>query len=190
MELFILCHLHCQAGFLPLARPGRPSQFDPGPLALQVSRGWQSGLAEVVCKAGVYQSWETLNLGNPRLYWWLRQSRIRVQCRRPGLGRSPGEENGYPLQNSGLKNSMDHVVHGVAKSQTQLNDSLSLSGFYHGLSANIHYLCPRERHHIRQYTSLSSALERNTTAISQDCSLYRYILEMIISNTSHQCLCS
>ena len=70
---FILCHLHCQAGFLPLAPPGKPSQFDPGPLALQVSRGWQSGLAEVVCKAGVYQSWETLNLGNPRLYWWLRQ---------------------------------------------------------------------------------------------------------------------
>ena len=25
----------------------------------------------------------------------------------PGLGRSPGEENGYPLQYSGLKNSMD-----------------------------------------------------------------------------------
>ena len=32
----------------------------------------------------------------------------------PGLGRSPGEGNGYPLQYSGLKNT----VHGVAKSQT------------------------------------------------------------------------
>ena len=25
----------------------------------------------------------------------------------PGLGRSPGEENGYPLQYSGLENAMD-----------------------------------------------------------------------------------
>ena len=39
------------------------------------------------------------------------------------LGRSPGEGNGYPLQYSGLENSMDSIVHGVAKSQTQLNDS-------------------------------------------------------------------
>ena len=31
----------------------------------------------------------------------------------PGLGRSPGEGNGYPLQCSGLENSMDCIVHGV-----------------------------------------------------------------------------
>ena len=35
-----------------------------------------------------------------------------------GLGRSPGEESGYPLQYSGLENSMDRIVHGVAKSRT------------------------------------------------------------------------
>ena len=40
----------------------------------------------------------------------------------PGLGRSPGEWKGYPLQYSGLENSMDCIVHGVAKSQTQLSD--------------------------------------------------------------------
>ena len=40
----------------------------------------------------------------------------------PGLGRSPGEGNGYPLQYSGLENSMFCIVHGVAKSQTQLSD--------------------------------------------------------------------
>ena len=40
----------------------------------------------------------------------------------PGSGRSGGEEIGYPLQYSGLENSMDYIVHGVAKSQTQLND--------------------------------------------------------------------
>ena len=36
----------------------------------------------------------------------------------PGLGRSPGEGNGYPLQYSGQENSMDCIVHGVVKSQT------------------------------------------------------------------------
>ena len=36
----------------------------------------------------------------------------------PGLGRSPGEGKGYPLQDSGLENSMDRIVHGVAKSWT------------------------------------------------------------------------
>ena len=40
----------------------------------------------------------------------------------PGLGRSPGEGNGYPLQYSGLENSMDYTVHGVAKSQTRLSN--------------------------------------------------------------------
>ena len=40
----------------------------------------------------------------------------------PGLGRSPGEGKGYPLQSSGLESSMDHIVHGVAKSRTQLSD--------------------------------------------------------------------
>jgi len=35
-----------------------------------------------------------------------------------GLGRSPGEGNGYPLQYSGLENSMDFIVHGVAKGRS------------------------------------------------------------------------
>ena len=34
----------------------------------------------------------------------------------PGLGRSPGEGNGYPFQYAGLENSMDCIVYGVAKS--------------------------------------------------------------------------
>ena len=33
----------------------------------------------------------------------------------PGLGRSPGEGNGYPLQYSSLENSMDCIVHGAAE---------------------------------------------------------------------------
>ena len=44
----------------------------------------------------------------------------------PGLGRSPGEGNDYPLQYSGLENSTDCIVHGVAKCWTQLNDFTSL----------------------------------------------------------------
>ena len=40
----------------------------------------------------------------------------------PGLGRFSGEGKGYPLQYSGLENSMDCIVHGVAKSQTRLSD--------------------------------------------------------------------
>ena len=38
------------------------------------------------------------------------------------LGRSPGEGKGYPLQYSGLENSMDYIVHWVAKSRTRLSD--------------------------------------------------------------------
>ena len=45
----------------------------------------------------------------------------------PGLGRYPGEGNGYPLQDSCLENSMDSgawqaTVHGVTKSWTRLSD--------------------------------------------------------------------
>ena len=40
----------------------------------------------------------------------------------PGVGRSPGEGKGYPLLYSGLENSMDCVVHGVAKSQPWLSN--------------------------------------------------------------------
>ena len=45
-----------------------------------------------------------------------------VAKRRPGfnpwVGKIPGEEKGYPLQYSGLENSMDCIVDGVAKSRT------------------------------------------------------------------------
>ena len=40
----------------------------------------------------------------------------------PGWGRCPGEGNGYPLQYSGLENSRDCIVHGVAKRRTRLSD--------------------------------------------------------------------
>ena len=40
----------------------------------------------------------------------------------PGLRIFPGEGKGYPLQYSDLENSMDCIVQGAAKSQTQLSD--------------------------------------------------------------------
>ena len=40
----------------------------------------------------------------------------------PGLGRSPREGKVYPLQYPGLENSMNCIVHRVAKSWTQLSN--------------------------------------------------------------------
>ena len=50
----------------------------------------------------------------------------------PGLGRSPGEGNGYLLQYSCLENPMDRgawraIVHGVAKSWTRLSTSICVT---------------------------------------------------------------
>ena len=41
-------------------------------------------------------------------------------CWIPGLGISPGKGKGYPLQYSGLENSMDCLVHEITKNRTQL----------------------------------------------------------------------
>ena len=71
-------------------------------------------------------------IGYPLQYSWASLVAQLVKLRAgdlgllPGLGRSPGEEKGYPFQYSGLENSIACLVHGVAKSQTWLSDSLSL----------------------------------------------------------------
>ena len=64
----------------------------------------------------------------------------------PGLGRSPGERKGYPLQYSSLENSIDYIVHGVTKSRTRLSNfhftwmkcSLGISNFLEEISSLSH----------------------------------------------------
>ena len=51
----------------------------------------------------------------------------------PGLGRSPGERKGYPLQYSGLESFMDCI--GVAKSQTGLSEFHFHLSQYHTIVA-------------------------------------------------------
>ena len=71
----------------------------------------------------------------------------------PGLGRSPGEGKGYPLQYSGLENSMECIVQGVTKSQ------IRLSNFHFHLS--FRYLLPR----VKQYLSAATASELFLTRV-------------------------
>ena len=75
-------------------------------------------------------------MANDGLPWWLsgKESACKTGdvCSIPGLGRSPEEGNGNPLQYSCLGNPMDRegwwaTVHGVAKSQTQLSDLTTIT---------------------------------------------------------------
>ena len=54
-----------------------------------------------------------------------------------GLRRSPREGKGYPLQYFDPENSTGCIVHGVARSQTRLNDFTSVNGYldrFHALA--------------------------------------------------------
>ena len=64
----------------------------------------------------------------------------------PHLGRSAGEENGYPLQYSCLENSMDRgdwqaTVPGVTKCRTRLNDFHFLCFSMRKKNENVNFLC-------------------------------------------------
>ena len=77
----------------------------------------------------------------------------------PGLGRSPGEGKGYPLQYSGLENSMDSIVHGAVKSWTWLGD------FHFTFSTVIQ--CGRDFYPTDYSHSVSQFLGSNTVAASE-----------------------
>ena len=70
----------------------------------------------------------------------------------PGLGRSPGEGKGCPFQDCGLENSMDCIVHGVAKSRTQLSDF----HFHFHFHFHIYILYKRERERKRKESCSNS----------------------------------
>ena len=70
----------------------------------------------------------------------------------PGLGRSPGEGNRYPLQYSGLENSMDCIVHGVAKSRIQLSDFHKLASLL-----SLHALQAQSQQHRRHHGHLQAS---------------------------------
>ena len=92
------CHLSLEGSHRRVPRMSAASEIVG---SLQTSRGFPGSLAgkESACSVG--------DLGSI-----------------PGLGRSPGGGKGYPLQYFGLENSMDCVVHEVAKSRTQLSKFL------------------------------------------------------------------
>ena len=69
---------------------------------------WGSTGKESSCNAGNLSKESACNAGDLGLI--------------PGLGRSPEKGNSYPLQYSGLENSMDCIVHGVSKSWTGLSN--------------------------------------------------------------------
>ena len=83
----------------------------------------------------------------------------------PGLGRYPREGNNYPLQYSGLENSMDRgvwqaTVHGVAKSQTWLSD-FSLSQYSIYMYIHIHtYIHTHSTSFLSIHLSMIRKMER------------------------------
>ena len=94
----------------------------------------------------------------------------------PELGRSPGEGEGYPLQYSGLENSMDCVVHGVAKGRTRLRVFLTHTHTHTHTDTHTHGHTHRHTH-TRTYTQLLysvvfvSAVQQRESAISCICPL-------------------
>ena len=65
----------------------------------------------------------------------------------PGLGRSPGEGKGYPLQCSGLENYMDSIVHGVTKTRTWLSD-------FNFTSLHFPFKIAHTKHHLTLQSSI------------------------------------
>ena len=84
----------------------------------------------------------------------------------PGLGRSPGEGIGYPLQDPCLENSMDSGAWRVAKNQTWQSDFL-----FHFMSvrfSSVHLLC-----HIQLFATPWTAAHQASLSITNSWSLLK-----------------
>ena len=92
-----------------------------------------------------------------------------------GLGRSSGEGKGDPLQYSGLENSMDCIVHGVANSQTWLSDFHFYSGLLLPVSSIPQPLtpnqCPLDFTHSPPFlrSIFQGGKKKNLKALNQPC---------------------
>ena len=92
----------------------------------------------------------------------------------PGLGRSPGEGKGYPLQYFGLENSMDYIVHGVSKSQTQLSD---FHHHHHGLKLIRAGVCCL---HLKNPKSVFSCNVPGQCPFTRECAISPKVIQIII----------
>ena len=102
----------------------------------KIGFSWESVLHKKVSEGlWKFESWSRFIMSGQLLYWGFpdgsagKESTCNVGDLSliPGLGRSPGERNSYPLQYSGLENSVDRgawqtTVQGVAKSRTWLSN--------------------------------------------------------------------
>ena len=84
----------------------------------------------------------------------------------PGLGRSPGEGKGYPLQYSGLESSRDCIVHGAAKSQTWMTDFHFTSLHFFSLPWSCHSASPYQTFCCLLSCNLGGNLESNLKGAS------------------------
>ena len=87
---------------------------------ISFTHNWVSLVTQMVKQQQQQQKKPTCNAGDPDLI--------------PGLGRSPGEGNGYPLQYSCLKSPIDRgawwtTMHGIAKSLTWLRNEAHTSAY-------------------------------------------------------------
>ena len=104
----------------------------------------------------------------------------------PGLGRSSGEGNGCPLQYSGLENSVDCTVHGVANSWTRLSqldttEPLSLSLLV--LWAPFQCVCDKFSHPSRQTSRVWEFFQPQNTGV---CPLFPHLYQF--SSVAQLCL--
>ena len=150
--------LHWQADSLPLSHKGSPQEWIPsihckvpGKISLWLCQGEKKSIhrERVQLCATPKHNYEILfqqDEGNSCLLQLFPGSSAGKEstCNVgdlgliPGLGISSGEGKGYPLQYSGLENSMDCIVHGVTKNQMQL--PLSLFTFFPAFSIFLSHL--------------------------------------------------
>ena len=99
---------------LPFQRPRIPESFCGSATTFHCNEEWNVGVTGDLGNPG---------LGNPGLVTpWTTPGNPGDLSSIPRLGISPEKGNSYAFRYSGLENSMDCMVHGVAKSQKWLSD--------------------------------------------------------------------